>query len=56
LESIGEVGAAKGFYQAAKDYLSVVRLLCYNGEIEEVLLLYHVPHYFSLLEWRNTQE
>uniref|UniRef100_A0A0M3IML3 DDE_Tnp_ISL3 domain-containing protein n=1 Tax=Ascaris lumbricoides TaxID=6252 RepID=A0A0M3IML3_ASCLU len=36
LESIGDFNGAKGFYQASKDYLSVIRLLCYKGLIDEV--------------------
>uniref|UniRef100_A0A915BTC4 Uncharacterized protein n=1 Tax=Parascaris univalens TaxID=6257 RepID=A0A915BTC4_PARUN len=35
LESIGDFSGAKGFYQASKDYLSVIRLLCYKGLIDE---------------------
>ncbi|VDM46423.1 unnamed protein product [Toxocara canis] len=35
LESIGDLDGARGFYYASKDYLSVVRLFCYNGCIKE---------------------
>lgn len=36
LESLGEMEAAKNYYSAAKDYLSVVRLLCYLGDTDQV--------------------
>uniref|UniRef100_A0A914XUQ0 Anaphase-promoting complex subunit 4-like WD40 domain-containing protein n=1 Tax=Plectus sambesii TaxID=2011161 RepID=A0A914XUQ0_9BILA len=35
LESLGEMEAAKSYYQAAEDYLSVVRICCYIGNIDE---------------------
>uniref|UniRef100_A0A1I8C3E1 Intraflagellar transport protein n=1 Tax=Meloidogyne hapla TaxID=6305 RepID=A0A1I8C3E1_MELHA len=39
VESTGDMEAAKNFYQYAKDFLSVVRILCHNGQFEEATLL-----------------
>lgn len=36
VESTGDMETAKSFYQNAKDFLSVVRILCHNGQFEEV--------------------
>jgi hypothetical protein len=32
---------AKNYYQNAKDYLSVVRILCHNGQFDEVKKKYY---------------
>lgn len=36
MESSGNIKAAKYYYELAKDYLSLVRLLCSNNLIDEV--------------------
>lgn len=36
MESQGDVKAARLYYQYAKDYLSVVRLLCRSNNIDDV--------------------
>jgi hypothetical protein len=36
LESVGDMEGAKNYYKYADDYLSVVRILCYDGRIDEV--------------------
>lgn len=36
MESKGDVKAARLYYQYAKDYLSVVRILCCSNDINEV--------------------
>nr|CAD2162670.1 unnamed protein product [Meloidogyne enterolobii] len=38
VESTGDMETAKSFYQNAKDFLSVIRILCHNGQFEEVSL------------------
>ncbi|KAI6184371.1 hypothetical protein M3Y97_00588900 [Aphelenchoides bicaudatus] len=37
LESIGDMEGAKNYYKYADDYLSVIRILCYDGRIEEAI-------------------
>ncbi|KAF7638044.1 Amidase domain-containing protein [Meloidogyne graminicola] len=39
LESTGDLETAKNFYQNAKDYLSVVRIFCHNGQFQEAIHL-----------------
>ena len=36
MESLGEMEAALQFYEVAKDHFSVVRVLCYLGNIRKV--------------------
>ena len=36
MESLGEMEAALQFYEVAKDHFSVVRVLCYLGNIQKV--------------------
>ena len=36
MESLGEMEAALQFYEIAKDHFSVVRVLCYLGNIQKV--------------------
>ncbi|VDN23521.1 unnamed protein product [Gongylonema pulchrum] len=57
MESKGELRAARLYYQYAKDYLSVVRLLCYTEAIDEAVEIanssgdkaacYHLGQYFE---------
>ncbi|VDN34770.1 unnamed protein product, partial [Cylicostephanus goldi] len=57
LESIGELEGAMGFYSAAKDNLSLVRIKCTQGKLEEAANLaleskdkaacYHVARIFE---------
>ena len=37
LESMGEWEQAMQFYETAKDYYSLVRLLCFNGSVERAV-------------------
>uniref|UniRef100_A0A914DM98 Uncharacterized protein n=1 Tax=Acrobeloides nanus TaxID=290746 RepID=A0A914DM98_9BILA len=37
LESIGEMEGAKNYYKTAGDYLSVVRILCFDGRMDEAV-------------------
>ena len=36
MESAGEMEAALQFYEAAQDYLSLVRVYCYCGNLDKV--------------------
>ncbi|KAL3995510.1 hypothetical protein ACH3XW_26090 [Acanthocheilonema viteae] len=57
MESKGDIKAARLYYQYAKDYLSVVRLLCHSSNIDEAVEIanssgdkascYHLGQYFE---------
>ena len=38
MESMGEMDAALQFYEMAQDYLSLVRVYCYCGNMDKVIL------------------
>lgn len=35
LESVGDMEGSRNYYKYADDYLSVIRILCYDGKIEQ---------------------
>ena len=37
LESMGELEQAMQFYETANDYYSLVRILCFNGQIDRAI-------------------
>ena len=37
VESVGDWDTAVQFYEAAKDYLSLVRILCFNGNVQKAI-------------------
>lgn len=39
LESMGELEQAMQFYEAAEDYHSIVRILCFNGQTDRAMTL-----------------
>ena len=39
MESTGEMETSLQFYESAQDYLSLVRVYCYCGNLDKVLVL-----------------